>query len=62
MKKFLLILFTFLFSTFTFAQNVNTGGHEKLTIKGFLSTTLFGQNQTFGFANGQAAEWAVGPE
>jgi hypothetical protein len=62
MKKFLLILFTFLFSTFTFAQNVNTGGHENLTIKGFLSTTLFGQNQTFGFANGQAAEWAIGPE
>ncbi len=62
MKKFLLILFTFFFSTFIFAQNVNTGGHEKLTIKGFISVTLFGQNQSFSLGNGQDAQWAKGPE
>ncbi len=62
MKKFLLIFFTFFFSSFMFAQNVNTGGHEKLTIKGFINITLFGQNQMFGFGNGQDAEWAIGPE
>jgi hypothetical protein len=54
-----LVLFSiFLFSSsFIFAQNVATGGKESLVLKGFLSTSLFAQNQSFGFGNGQNAEW-----
>ena len=63
MKKFLILTSIFLISaSFLVAQNVNTGGKENLVIKGFLSTTLFGQNQTFGFGNGQNAEWPEAPE
>ena len=58
MRKILVLSSLLLFSTsFLFAQNVNTGGKENLIIKGFLSATLFGQNQNFGFDNGQSSEW-----
>ena len=62
MKK-IVVLSTFLFFTgILFAQNVNTGGKETLKIKGFVSTTFFGQNQGFVFGNGQNAEFAAPPE
>jgi hypothetical protein len=44
------------------AQNVQTGGDETLTIKGFIITSLFLQNQNFAFGNGQPAEFPVGSE
>ncbi len=52
----LIVLFS---ASFLLSQNVNTGGKENLIIKGFLSTTLFAQNQLFEFGNGQNAEWAA---
>jgi len=62
MKK-IVVLSTFLFFTgILFAQNVTTGGKETLKIKGFVSTTFFGQNQGFVFGNGQNAEFAAPPE
>ncbi len=45
-----------------FAQNVQTGGQESLTIKGFISATFFAQDQNFGFGNGQNAQWPAPPE
>ncbi len=62
MKKLILVFFTFLISSLLFAQNVKTGGDEALSIKGFISTTLFLQNQSFSFGNGQNTEWPVPPE
>ncbi len=63
MKQFFVLASIFVFSSsFLFAQNVTTGGKENLVIKGFFSTTLFGQNQSFGFGNGQNAEWPEAPE
>ncbi len=60
MRKILVLSSILLFSTsFLLAQNVQTGGKENLIFKGFISTTLFGQNQSFGFGNGQNAEWAA---
>jgi hypothetical protein len=44
------------------AQNVTTGGDEKLTIKGFIIASFFAQNQNFAFGNGQNAEFPVGEE
>ena len=44
------------------AQNVETGGGEKLTIKGFIIASFFAQNQDFAFGNGQNAEFPAGPE
>jgi outer membrane protein OmpA-like peptidoglycan-associated protein len=35
---------------------------EGLTIRGFLSASVFLQNQTFSFGNGQNAEWPIPPE
>ena len=60
MRKILSISSILLFSaSFLLAQNVNTGGKENLIFKGFISTTLFGQDQSFGFGNGQDAEWVT---
>ena len=42
------------------AQNVTTGGADKLTIKGFIIATFFAQNQNFVFGNGQSAEFPAG--
>jgi hypothetical protein len=36
---------------------VTVGGKEHLTVKGFVSATFFAQDQSFGFGNGQNAEW-----
>lgn len=44
------------------AQEVEIAGKAKLTIKGFISATLFAQNQNFSFGNGQPAEFPVPPE
>ena len=41
------------------AQTVEPGG---LTIRGFLSGSVFLQNQNFAFGNGQNAEWPAGAE
>ncbi|HEU5249125.1 MAG TPA: hypothetical protein VFW15_03995, partial [Thermoanaerobaculia bacterium] len=41
------------------AQTVEPGG---LTIRGFLSGSVFLQDQNFAFGNGQNAEWPAGPE
>jgi outer membrane protein OmpA-like peptidoglycan-associated protein len=41
------------------AQTVEPGG---LTIRGFLSASVFLQDQNFAFGNGQNAEWPAGPE
>jgi hypothetical protein len=58
MKKILVLISILLFSSsLIFSQNVNTGGKEDIILKGFISTTLFGQDQSFGFGNGQNAEW-----
>ncbi len=62
MKKLVLFSIFILAASTLFAQNVKTGGDETLTIKGFISATLFGQNQTFGFSNGQNVEWPEPPE
>ena len=62
MKKLAVLIVMFFLSGLLFAQNVSTGGKETLKIKGFISTTFFGQNQGFGFGNGQNAEWATAPE
>ena len=60
MRKTLALSLILLFSaSLLLAQNVNTGGKENLIFKGFISTTLFGQDQSFGFGNGQDAEWAA---
>jgi hypothetical protein len=56
---FTILLFS---SSLILAQNVKTGGDETLAVKGFISATFFGQNQSFGFANGQDAEWPEPPE
>ncbi len=39
------------------AQNVKTGGGETLTIKGFIIASLYAQDQSFTFGNGQSAEF-----
>ena len=44
------------------APIVETGGKEGLVIRGFISATLFAQDQTFAFGNGQNAEWPAPPE
>ncbi|MHB1687498.1 MAG: hypothetical protein ACYCVH_08995 [Ignavibacteriaceae bacterium] len=59
MRKTLFISSFLLFATSLIAQNVSTGGKENLIIKGFISTTLFAQNQLFEFGNGQNAEWTA---
>ena len=41
---------------------VKTGGGEVLTIKGFIDTTFFSQDQNFEFGNGQNAEWPAPPQ
>ncbi|MCG6964167.1 MAG: hypothetical protein LJE95_12965 [Acidobacteria bacterium] len=41
---------------------VKPGGHEKITIKGFISSTFYSQDQNFAFSNGQAAEFPVGSQ
>ena len=43
------------------AQNVTTGA-EGLSIKGFISGSLFLQNQNFTFGNGQNAEFPIPPQ
>jgi len=42
--------------------SVSLGNAGKLTIKGFISVSLFAQNQNFGFGNGQNAEFPLPPE
>lgn len=39
--------------------NVQTGGGEQLTIKGFISTTFFAQDGDWAFGNGQPAEFVL---
>jgi len=41
---------------------VKPAGKEKIFIKGFISATLFSQDQNFAFGNGQNAEFPVGEE
>ena len=49
-------------SATAFAENVQTAGDAKLTIRGFISFSFFAQNQNFAFGNGQNAEFPVPPE
>jgi hypothetical protein len=44
------------------APMVETGGKEGLTIRGFISASLYGQDQNFSFGNGQNAEWPLPPQ
>lgn len=44
------------------AQEVKSGGDETITIRGFISATLFVDDQFFGLSNGQSAIWAELPE
>lgn len=62
MRKFILLAVAMLIAAGIYAQNVIPGGDETITFKGFVSATAFLQNQTFGFGNGQNAEWATGPQ
>jgi hypothetical protein len=39
------------------APQVKAGGKETITIKGFINTTFYTQDQSFAFSNGQAAEF-----
>ena len=41
---------------------VKPAGKETITIKGFISTTFFAQDQNFAFGNGQNAQWPTAPE
>jgi hypothetical protein len=41
---------------------VETGGKMGLVIRGFISASVFLQNQNFTFGNGQNAEWPTPPE
>jgi hypothetical protein len=42
------------------AQQVQTAGSAALTIRGFVSATLFAQDADFGLGNGQNALWSAG--
>ncbi len=44
------------------SATVKTGGKETITIKGFINTTFFSQDQNFAFGNGQNAQWPTGSE
>src|SRR5690606_17687164 len=44
------------------AQQVRSGGEETITIRGFISATLFVNDQLFALSNGQSAIWAEFPE
>lgn len=39
--------------------SVESGGEETITISGFISGSMFLQDDRFGFTNGHAAEWAA---
>lgn len=52
-----------LFATVASAQTtIQLGGKSTLTIKGFISASLFAQDQNFTFGNGQNAEWPTPPQ
>ena len=52
-----------LFATMASAQTtIQLGGKSTLTIKGFISATMFMQDQQFTFGNGQNAEWPTPPK
>ncbi len=44
------------------AQVVQVGKDMSLTFKGFISATVFAQDQNFAFGNGQNAAWPIPPE
>jgi len=44
------------------AQEVRTAGEERLTVRGFVSASLFVDDQFFALSNGQSALWAALPE
>lgn len=44
------------------AQEVRTAGEERLTVRGFVSASLFVDDQFFAPSNGQSALWAALPE
>jgi hypothetical protein len=44
------------------AQTVQVGAGSTITFKGFISATMFAQDQNFTFGNGQNAEFPVPPE
>ncbi|MEO8430776.1 MAG: hypothetical protein ABI592_04645 [Acidobacteriota bacterium] len=44
------------------APTVETGGKEGLIIRGFISASLYAQDQSFAFGNGQNAEWPTPPQ
>lgn len=44
------------------AQDVGTAGAETLTVRGFISASLFVDDQFFALSNGQSALWAEIPE
>jgi len=44
------------------AQSITFGKDMSLVFKGFISATMFVQDQNFQFGNGQNAEWPVPPE
>lgn len=52
-----------LFATVASAQTtIQLGGKSTLTIKGFISATVFTQDNQFTFGNGQNAEWPTPPQ
>ncbi len=52
-----------LFATVASAQTtIQLGGKSTLTIKGFISATMFAQDQQFNFGNGQNAEYPATPQ
>jgi hypothetical protein len=52
-----------LFATVVSAQTtIQLGGKSTLTIKGFISATIFTQDNQFTFGNGQNAEWPTPPQ
>jgi hypothetical protein len=44
------------------AQTVQVGTNSSITFKGFINATVFAQDQSFNFGNGQNAEFPVPPE
>ena len=61
MKNLSKILGLLLLTVSLTAQNVISGGKEKIKIKGFLNQTVFIQDQAFKFGNGHNAEWVLPP-
>ena len=61
MKRLITLFAVVLFTTGLTAQNVVPGGKETIKIKGFVGATMFLQDQSFKFGNGQNAEWANPP-